>query len=222
MEYNRSNFTCYLPPSHWIILAVTLIVLSPLFSPAELSAGISPAPPMPPGVQSSLESNQGNDPRSYFTDLPLFTQQGQEVKFYSDILENRIVLITGFYVNCFTTSPRQNLLLSRLQKKLGDKLGKDVWFASITVDPDRDSPELVREYAQVFAPRPGWIFLSGDPVRINWINHRLGQYTDDPESHRGVYLLGDLKTGDWLKISPTATDTELHSRIKELLNARMQ
>lgn len=155
--------------------------------------------------------------RSYFTDLPLVTQQGDEVRFYTDVLEGRVVLISGFYINCRTICPRQNLILSRVQKILGERLGRDATLVSVTVDPQRDTPDKVRQYAGAFRAGPGWLFLTGKPENVNWINYRLGQYLEDPERHRGVYLIGNLRTGLWVKASPAAEAEDLVRQLEAAL-----
>lgn len=67
---------------------------------------------------------------------------------------------------------------------------------------------------------PGRVLAQNPPTppeNIDWVNYRLGQYTDDPEAHPGVYLLGNLKTGLWFKVHPNAKPDELPSRIKQVL-----
>jgi protein SCO1/2 len=156
--------------------------------------------------------------RTYFTDLILVTHEGKPVRFYSDMLKDKVVLITGFYVNCETISPRQNTFLSQVQNRLGGKLGRDVFFVSITVDPKRDTPEEVAEYAKVWKARPGWTFLTGKPENVDWVNYKLGQYIEDPENHKGVYLLGNLRTGFWAKIPPQAGPEVLQFRLQQVLD----
>lgn len=147
--------------------------------------------------------------RSYFSDVKLVTQQGAQVRFFTDVLEGRVVLISGFYINCPSICPRQNLILSRVQRILGDRLGREVGIVSITVDPQRDTPEKVKEYAGAFRAGPGWLFLTGKPENVNWVNYRLGQYLEDPARHLGTYLIGNLRTGLWVKVSPTAEAEDL-------------
>ena len=71
--------------------------------------------------------------------------------------------------------------------------------------------------AKVFDPQPGWIFLTGKPENVNWVNYRLGQYVENVESHLGVYHLGNLNTGLWMKASPAAQAEDLLMHLEELL-----
>lgn len=139
------------------------------------------------------------------------------MRFFTDLLQDRVVLITGFYVNCETVSPRENTLLSQLQGALGDRFGREVFFVSVTVDPKRDTPEAVAEYAKVWKPRPGWTFVTGKPENVDWVNYKLGQYLEDPEAHRGMYLLGNLRNGYWTKLPPEAQGNVILQRIEQVL-----
>ena len=169
------------------------------------------------GNENFASGAVGDVAAAYFTNLPLITQEGKEIHFFNDLLADRVVVLTGFYVNCTTTSPQENLVLSRLQVLLGDRLGREVGIVSVSVDPKRDTPEKVASYAKVFRPRPGWTFLTGKPENVDWVNYKLGQYHEDPELHRGNYLLGNLKTGLWKKLNPATKAPELLQQIEALL-----
>lgn len=155
--------------------------------------------------------------REYFTDLPLKTHRGDDVRFYSDVLAGRVVLISGFYTQCTSVSPRQNLILSRLQAALGDRLGREVAIVSITIDPKRDDVEAVAKYAEVFRPKDGWVFLTGKPENVDWVNYKLGQHLENLEDHKGVYLLGNLSSGLWKKVPAHAQAEDLYLEIERLL-----
>ena len=96
-----------------------------------------------PQLPGSLDSEGAT--RAWFSDLKLITQEGKEVRFYTDILKDRVVLINFFYTECKTIAALQSKVVSDLQALLGDRLGKDIFLVSITVDPARDTPEKVRE-----------------------------------------------------------------------------
>jgi len=187
--------------------AVSLTIVMTVITPV-VAADDSPLP----------TTTADDDAREYFTDLPLVTHRGEEVHFYSDVLAGKVVLITGFYTNCTTISPRQNVILSRLQTALGDRLGRDVVIVSVTVDPKRDDVAAVAEYAEVFHPSDGWIFLTGKPENVDWVNYKLGQYLENIEDHKGNYLLGNLNTGLWKKAAAHAQVQDLYAEIERLQN----
>ena len=97
----------------------------------------------------------------YFSDVELIDQDGRKVRFYSDVLKGKTVVINALFTTCTNVCPPISRNLERIQEALGDRLGKDVFLVSITVDPVTDTPERLKEYAQKFHARPGWSFLTG-------------------------------------------------------------
>lgn len=188
-----------------------LVLAAAVCSP--LGAADKKAEP-PQGLPTPRDSEAAR--RSYFTDLKLVTQEGREVRFYTDILKDRVVLIHFFYVNCKTLAALQSKVLSDLQPLLGDHLGRDIFLVSITVDPANDTPDKVREYAGVFAARPGWTFLTGKKENVDWINYKLGSYRENPEEHPAIFLLGNLKTGHWIKARPDSSAKILAEQLLKL------
>lgn len=190
---------------------------------AALSAASATVPPSasktPPQGELPATSDEAVA-RDYFTDLPLLTHDGQEVRFFSDVLKDRVVLISSFFTHCEGITPRQNQVLLRLQQMLGESLGRDVFFVSITVDPERDTPEKLQEYVQGFETRPGWIFLTGKPENVDRVNHKLGQYLEDLEEHKGTYMLGNVNTTLWMKVPAHGQPIDLYRALQQLLEDR--
>ena len=123
--------------------------------------------------------------RQYFTDVPLVDQNGQDVRFYSDLLKGKVVVIETFFGTCTGSCPRMAGILEGLQTKLGDQLGRDVFFLSFTVDPENDTPAKLKMYADEFHAKPGWLFLTGKKENV-----------DFALSYR-VVGLPDLNTQEW-------------------------
>lgn len=140
--------------------------------------------------------------RAYFTDLKVISNEGRELRFYSDILKDKTVLISFYYLDCGTVCPLQNKVLAELQNLLGERLGRDILVLSISVDPARDTPELVKAYARSWNARTGRLFLTGSKINVDWINYKLGYYTEDPPTHKATYLLGNVKSGHWMTVRP--------------------
>jgi protein SCO1/2 len=175
-------------------VAVSLIATLALALAA--AAATDPPPATPAAPQETPPMTDEAIAREYFSDLPLLTHDGREVRFFSDLLQDHVVLISSFYTHCKGVSPRQNQVLLRLQEMLGESLGREVFIISITVDPERDTVETLKEYVKEIDPHPGWIFLTGKSENIDWVNHRLGQYLEDLEDHKGIYLAGNVGTID--------------------------
>jgi protein SCO1/2 len=146
--------------------------------------------------------------RRFFTDLKVITHEGEELRFYSDLLKDKLVVISFFYTNCPTAQPA--LITSfKLQKRLKNRLGRDILLLSISVDPENDTLEVIREYAKKYNPQKGWLFLTGSEKNMGVINRKLGNTLRLPESHLRQFLLGNLKTGHWMKLVETAQDLAL-------------
>jgi protein SCO1/2 len=194
---------------YFSIVFCAVMLLALLISPFYAAAGQGP---------SSMPGLKDNDAarRNYFTDLKVFTNEGRELRFYSDILKDKTVLISFFYLDCGTVCPLQNKVLAELQNLLGDRLGKDILILSLTVDPARDTPELVKAYAKAWNAKPGRLFLSGFKVNVDWITYKLGGYVEDPKTHKTTYLLGNVQTGHWLTVRPDTKAKVLSDNLLKL------
>jgi len=142
---------------------------------------------------------------SYFGNAPLTNQDGKILHFYDDVLKGKVVSINFMFTNCGYSCPLETAKLRHLQKMLGDHVGKDVFMYSITVDPDRDTPEVLKEYMEKYRVGPGWQFLTGKESDIKMIRKRLDMYREsesDITEHNVNYIIGNEKTGQWLKRTP--------------------
>ena len=92
-------------------------------------------------------------------------------------LRGKVVAVTFIYTSCTDTCPMLTALMVRVQDQLGRDFGESITFVSITVDPDRDTPEVLKHYADTFgADLKGWRFLTGEPATIRDVTHRYGVY----------------------------------------------
>jgi protein SCO1/2 len=110
----------------------------------------------------------------YFPNVSLTTQDGKVVHFYDDLLKGKSVVINLIYTHCSGACPLETAKLSQVQRLLGDRVGKDIFFYSISIDPTNDTPEAMKAYADRFHVQPGWLFLTGKKEDIKLIGKRLG------------------------------------------------
>jgi len=136
--------------------------------------------------------------RRHFPNVPLRTHDGRDVRFYDDLVKGKKVLINFTYTNCTQTCPRTTENLRRVQELLGDRVGRDIFFVSLSLDPDRDTPEALQMYAAHNGARAGWTFATGSREHIDNIRRRLGLY-DNPDftQHMGVLTFGNEPQGKW-------------------------
>lgn len=166
---------------------------------------------------SNSNSDANNDKaRAYFTDLPVITHEGRELRFYSDLLKDKVVLINLFFGKCENSCPMVHTKLSKLQTLLKDYMGKSIFFVSITIDPEPDTPEALAQYAKNFKPGEGWSFVTGNPEHIKTITSKLGQVHNNKEAHAPFLMVGDVKRARWKKVMPNIPDKELADFLRTL------
>jgi cytochrome oxidase Cu insertion factor (SCO1/SenC/PrrC family) len=154
--------------------------------------------------------------RDYFTDLPVVTQDGQKLRFYTDVLKDKVVLVNLFYTSCEDACPMITSKMAAVQDLLGDDLGRIIHFVSITVDPETDTPAVIKEYAEHFQSRDGWLFLTGEKEDLSTIVRRLGQPGDNVEAHPPFLLVGDTRRAYWRKLMPNVEDKPLAAALRKL------
>ena len=156
----------------------------------------------------------------YFSDVELIDQDGQKVRFYSDVLKNKIVAINTFFTTCTNICPPMNRNFEKMQDALGDRLGKDVFLVSISVDPETDTPTRLKEYGRRFHARPGWMFLTGKKENVDWALYKLGQYVETKDDHTNIFIIGNEPKGLWKKAFGLAPADQLIKILEDVINDR--
>jgi protein SCO1/2 len=156
----------------------------------------------------------------YFTDVTLINQNGQPMRLYSDLLKGKIVVINAFFTSCQGSCPVMAATFARIQDWLGDRLGKQVYLISLSVDPETDTPEKLKEYAERFKARPGWYFLTGTKENARQALHKLGQYVENRESHLNIFIIGNEPTGLWKKAFGLGKHEDILKIVESVLTDR--
>lgn len=160
-------------------------------------------------IQNPVQTEQ----EKYWPDSILLTQDGEKVRFYTDLIKNKIVIINAMYTVCSGICPTNTASLLALQKALGGRVGKDIFIYSMSLQPDIDSPSALKEYADKYGAQPGWTFLTGKASDIEVIRRKLGFYDSDPvadanlSNHSGVFRVGNDLRNRWF-MTPAATPTK--------------
>ena len=140
--------------------------------------------------------------RDYFPNVALITHTGKTVRFYDDLLKGKSVVINVIYTRCRDRCPLETAKLAQVQRLLSDRMGTDIFFYSISIDPEWDTPAVLREYAEKFHAEPGWLFLTGKREDIAAVQKKLGLYsrTDavNPDGHLPSLMIGNEPTGQWM------------------------
>jgi protein SCO1 len=171
------------------------------------------------GANQNAPAIEGPSPaHKYFTDVELVNQNGKNLRFYTDLLRGKVVIINSFFGTCQGSCLPMSRNLERLQDALGDRVGKDVHIISISVDPTVDTPANLREYAKKLHARPGWYFLTGEKQNVGTALTKLGQYVDTRENHLNIIIIGNERTGLWKKAFALAPPGELLKVVESVLN----
>ncbi len=158
---------------------------------------------------------------AFFPNVPLINQDGKILNFYDDVIKGKVVSINFMFTSCGDSCPLETAKLRQVQQLLGEHLGKDVHMYSITVDPERDTPAALKTYMKRFDVGPNWQFLTGKQEHIDLIRKKLGMYSSDENElsdHYINFMLGNEKTGQWLKRTPF----DLPETIVAVLLGRLQ
>ena len=146
----------------------------------------------------TVEAKRG---AKYFTNYTVTSHTGQSFKFYDDLIKDRIVIINFIYTTCTDICGLQSARMALVQEYLGDRLGKDIFIYSISIDPDRDTARVLKDYASAFNPKPGWLSLTGKSSEIHHIRFKLGERSRKLSEHQNYAVLGNGRTGEWGRTS---------------------
>jgi protein SCO1/2 len=166
-----------------------------------------------------------NEPRwgvNYFPNVPLITQDGKTVRFYDDLLKGKTVAIYLMYTTCQFSCPLETARVAQAQKLLGDRVGKDIFFYSISIDPKHDTPAVLKSYAEQYHAGPGWLFLTGKQEDIDLVSKKVGLYSEpDPansDGHTPFLMIGNVPTGQWMRNSALDNPRFLALTINQMLD----
>ena len=153
--------------------------------------------------------------RKHFPDIPLLTQDNQKVRFYADMVKDKIVTINFFYANCEGICPIVTANLVKVQKILADRVGRDIFMVSITLKPLEDSPAVLKKYAETHGIKAGWTLLTGKNEDIELLRRSLGFTNLDPlldqdkSQHIGNIRYGNEPMLQWAAMPGMAKPEEI-------------
>ena len=137
----------------------------------------------------------------YIPNPEVVSQDGKTLRFYDDLIKGKVVVISFMFTSCPDLCPLTTARLTQVEDKLGDAIGRDVFFISLSIDPENDTPEKLKAYAQAFGTGPGWTFVTGKPDALRAILHKFGERSRKLSEHRNEVVLGNEATGQWMRNS---------------------
>jgi protein SCO1/2 len=154
-------------------------------------------------------------------DTALLDQDGRKVRLKTDVMAGRIVVVDFIYTTCTTICPIFTATMSSLQEKLADLSPRDVQLISMTVDPLRDTPPRLKDYAGKHNVRlDNWSFLTGTKGEVDSVNKAFGTYTASIDDHPPMVMVGDTASGQWTRFFGFPSAGDLEARVRQLLAAR--
>jgi cytochrome oxidase Cu insertion factor (SCO1/SenC/PrrC family) len=169
-----------------------------------------------PSQENAAQENAAA--RKYFSDVVLLNQNGEEMRFYSDLLKGKVVVINSFFTSCSSVCPLMNSSMEKIQAAFAERVGKDIFLISISVDPTTDTPPRLKEYAERFHAKPGWYFLTGKKENVDQALYKIGQYVEAKDDHSTIIIIGNERTGLWKKTLGLAKAEDLIKLVKEVVD----
>jgi protein SCO1/2 len=140
--------------------------------------------------------------QDYFPNVQLVDHNGRTVRFYDDLLRGKVVAINFVYTTCTEICPLDIAQMRRVQQILGDRVGEDIYFYSISINPERDTPAQLRRTMQTYDVGPGWTFLTGTVADVDELQRRFGIEPAERGNlgeHEASVIMGNEATGQWIK-----------------------
>lgn len=155
-------------------------------------------------------------------DVEVLDQEGHALHFYSDLIKGKTVAINFIFTNCTTICPPLAATFARVQKEMGDKVGKDVHFISISVDPLTDTPERLKAWGAKFKAGAGWTFVTGNKLEMDRLLYALGASVSRREDHSPSVIIGNDLKGVWTRTYGLARTSQMVGLIENVIEGRLE
>lgn len=155
--------------------------------------------------------------RLIIPDVLLQDQSGKEVRFYTDLLQRKSFVLGFFFTDCTYVCRRQGALFAAVQKQLGERLGKDTFIISVTVNPQRDTVERLRVWGERYGRKPGWTLVTGAVSEMEKLLIAFtGEGAGPRDIHAGLIFIANDKTQRWTYVDELTSAAEVESKINEV------
>lgn len=187
-------------------------------------SGAAMAPALIPSVTSArtvLKRDEERPDNNYFPNVELQTHDGKKVRFYDGLVKGKLVVFNMMYTVCTGICPVNTASLLSVQRALGARVGKDIFMYSLTLQPELDTPDALREYMKKYDVGPGWTYLTGKRPDMELVRRKLGFYDSNPiadadiSNHTGVLRIGDGARNKWMMTSAVTPTRQI---VKAIMN----
>ena len=164
----------------------------------------------------------------HLPNVELITQDNQRVHFYTDLVKDKRVVIQFMFARCKDICPVITHHLVEVQRMLKGRVGSDIFFYSITLSPEEDTPRDLKAFAKMHGVGPGWTFLTGKPDDILLLRKALGFFYNNPKedadrnNHSGMVVVGTEPLMRWAMCEGGADPKWIATVIRTEMDAPLQ
>lgn len=175
---------------------VSLAVTAPLAGGILSSSAAGAVGSAHGGRPTVSEASRQRIQRLHLPNVPLVTHEGKHVRFYDDLVKGKIVTFNFFFAKCDEICPTVTANLAKVQKLLGQDVGRRLFMYSFTLKPEEDTVDVIRHYRQMFGAGPGWTFLTGKPGDIEKLRKGIGFTYPEPSIDKDkTQHIGNIRYG---------------------------
>lgn len=155
-------------------------------------------------------------------DAQLLNQDGESVRFLSEVIGDKLAAITFTFTSCHTICPRLDGIFAKLQQQIADELGEDTVLVTVSVDPVNDIPERLKAHSEMMKAGPGWSFITGEKDRVNDLLKALEVFAPDILEHPPTVFVVDGRWGEWTRLSGFPSPDKIAELLEEYRQARSE
>ncbi|HEY6352078.1 MAG TPA: SCO family protein [Candidatus Angelobacter sp.] len=146
---------------------------------------------------STQETARQRLQRLHLPNLPLINHEGKRVLFYDDLVKDKVVSLNFFFAKCGEICPLVMTNLAKVQKILGDQVGRDIFMYSFTLKPEEDSVAVLKQQHEIYGVGPGWTFLTGKPDDMENLRRAIGFAYPEPAIDKDkTQHIGNIRFGN--------------------------
>jgi len=135
--------------------------------------------------------------QQHLPNLPLITHEGKQVMFYNDLVKDKVVTLNFFFAKCDEICPMVTANLAKVQRLLGDQVGRDIHMYSFTLKPEEDTVAVIGDYRKKFGAKPGWTFFTAKPEDMERLRKAIGFTYPDPAVDKDkTQHIGNVRYGN--------------------------
>jgi protein SCO1/2 len=172
-----------------------LFGMAPLAGGVLAAAGTTPRA-VPTGLTLSEQARRRIQ-QQHLPNIALITHEGKQVRFYDDLVKDKVVSLNFFFAKCDEICPLVMANLAKVQKILGDQVGRDIFMYSFTLKPEEDTVDVLKHHRQMYGASPGWTYLTAKPDDMEALRRAIGFTYPDPAIDKDkTQHIGNIRFGN--------------------------